>query len=555
MTSLLQRLTGSNPSTVGPVPDDDRLRLELRERFGHPDFRPGQIDVVRAVLAGKPTLAVMPTGSGKSLCYQLPSLLLPGVTLVVSPLVSLMKDQVDQLGQRSIPAAYVNSSQPESVRAETERGLAAGRYRLIYVAPERFRSPAFRRSVSQVQVSLLAIDEAHCISEWGHAFRPDYERLGEAVAEFGAPRVLALTATATRDVRSDIVRALRLRHPVVVVTGFDRPNIHLEVHELASEAEKRDSITAAVKKCRPAIVYANTRRQAMTLARTLVMSDVRAAPYHAGLELKERQRTQEGFFQGDYDVVTATNAFGLGIDKRDVRLVLHAAIPRSIEAYYQEIGRAGRDGADACAGMFFVPSDIYDLRRLLNQATPPPALVEALYSRLASSRIPVPISRLAINLPGSPSTPQINAALAFLESLGSVERHFSGPNRTSGDDSETVATATLYSAAGHRSPSGEDLRRLRIRSFRDRQRLEHMVALARRTTCRRAALLRELGEPAPAATCEGCDICAGARLAAVRSRLSSRRVRSEATWAMSGPATTIPVAHEGLASSSHAEPM
>jgi ATP-dependent DNA helicase RecQ len=544
---------GPRPAGVADVQlSDGQLRAELRARFGHADFRPGQLSVLRSVLAGQPTLAIMPTGSGKSLCFQLPSLLLPGVTLVVSPLVALMKDQVDQLRLRAVPAAYVNSTQSEAERTATERGLVAGRFRLLYVAPERFRSAAFRRSLGQVQVSLVAIDEAHCVSEWGHAFRPDYERLGDAVAELGTPRVLALTATATRDVQHDIVRALRLRQPNVVVTGFNRPNIHLEFHELKSDAEKWDSILTAVRALRPAIVYAATRRQAMTLARMLVMNDIRAAPYHAGLEAEERARTQDAFFRGSVDVVSATNAFGLGVDKHDIRLVLHASMPRSVEAYYQEIGRAGRDGRDACAGLFFVPADLFMLRALIYQAAPAPDLVETLFDRLSRAREPLPSSRLSGDLPGSPSGKQIHAALAFLESLGTVDRSYSAPGSALAADG---AARQLYSVMKGRPLAPEDLRRLRVRSFRDRQRLEHMITLARRPSCRRRALLRELGEPTPETACEGCDVCTGARLSPVRSRLPGTQVRAGTTWAMSGPASRVPSAHAGRANGPHAEPL
>lgn len=528
--------------------DEATLHTALRERFGHAAFRTGQLSVIQAVLAGRPTLAVMPTGSGKSLCYQLPATLLPGVTLVVSPLLALMKDQVDQLRRRGIEAAYLNSSQTEADRLATSQQLASGKLRLLYVAPERFRSPTFLRALAQVQLSLVVIDEAHCVSEWGHAFRPDYERLGEAAVDLGAPRILALTATATREVRADIVRALRLRRPNVVVTGFDRPNIHLEVHELASEAERRDSIVAAVRGHRPAIVYAATRKQATALARILVLCDVRAAAYHAGLDARERDRAHAAFFRGDVDVIAATNAFGLGIDKPDVRLVLHASIPRSIDAYAQELGRAGRDGLPSVSGVFFVPSDVFILRRLLLQATPAPALVAALFKELRGQREPVPASRVARALPTAPSTAQVAAALGFLESLGLVFRHYA-PGETS------EASVNLYSAFAGKQFSGEDLQRLKLRTFRDRQRLEHMIGLLRKHTCRRASLLREMGEPAPRTPCGGCDVCAGPRLSPVRSRLPPRQSILGEAWGMSGSVSTVSTPHDARSDGSYAEPV
>ena len=545
--------TPSNARAVAGAPSEwgaEALRSALQERFGHPDFRRGQLGVIQSVLTGRPTLAVMPTGSGKSLCYQLPSLLLPGVTLVVSPLVALMKDQVDQLRQRGIPAAFINSSQSEADRLVTEKEVAAGRLKLVYVAPERFRSAAFRRALTQVQVSLLAIDEAHCISEWGHSFRPDYERLGEAAAELRAPRLLALTATATRDVRADIVRALRLRNPAVVVTGFDRPNIHLEVHELAREAEQRDTMVAAVRAFRPAIVYTATRLQATSLARLLIMNDIRAEPYHAGLETKVRERTQERFCRDDIDAVTATNAFGLGIDKPDVRLVLHCEMPRSVESYYQEIGRAGRDGRAAYAGLLYRPGDLFLMRRILNFGAPAPEVVAALFKTLDASREPLPQQRLAQNLPKGANGNQLNAALAFLESVGLVQRQFA-----TGAHEEIARGTNVYAVVPGRKLSDENLNRLRVRSFRDRQRQEHMLALARQETCRRAALLRELGEPTAAASCQACDVCVGARLKAIRSRLPGALVRARAAWDMSVPAGTFPVPRKSTASSPEAGPV
>jgi ATP-dependent DNA helicase RecQ len=521
--------------------DETSLLRTMQLHFGHTGFRQGQLEIVRSILSGRPTLAVMPTGAGKSLCYQLPSLLLPGVTLVVSPLVALMKDQVDQLIRRRIPAAYVNSTQPEGERAVTERLLAQGEYKLLYVAPERFRSPSFRRAIAQVQVSLLAIDEAHCISEWGSSFRPDYERLGDVLGELGSARILALTATATRDVRQDIIRSLRLKAPAIIATGFDRPNIGIEVHPLRTDPEKKDTLVAAVRNLQPAIVYSATRRLAASFARLLNTHQIRAAPYHAGLDPQERTWTQERFMRGELDVVTATNAFGLGVDKKDVRLVVHTEIPRSIEAYYQEIGRAGRDGREAVAALLFVPKDVFFIRHLFNIMTPPPEFVELLAARLADAREPVPFPELLRQLPERPVAQQLNAALAFLESLGCVERK--STLDASGEKTN------LYCGVADNPLAREDLDRLRHRSFRDRQRLERMVRFAQQRTCRRMALLRELGEPANRSECGACDVCADPRLVPVRSRLEPR---GQSAWAMSVSAGKVPASQASRASGSHA---
>src|SRR5438552_3941020 len=317
------------------------LSEALKEHFGYDTFRKGQEAIVRSVLSGRPTIAILPTGGGKSLCYQLPALLLEGTTVVVSPLVALMKDQVDTLRARDIAATFVNSSLPESERQERQSALRRGEYRLVYVAPERFKSPSFLSAVNGVKVPLLAVDEAHCISAWGHDFRPEYQQLARARAALGAERVLALTATATPEVRRDIADALELNDPKVFVAGFDRPNLFIEVLRVGGDQDKLGRLLALSRAGGPGIVYAATRKNVEKVVAALQASGVDAVGYHAGMRDDERTSVQDRFVRGEARIIVATNAFGMGVDKADIRFVAHFDVPRSLEAYYQEIGRAG----------------------------------------------------------------------------------------------------------------------------------------------------------------------------------------------------------------------
>jgi ATP-dependent DNA helicase RecQ len=336
----------------------------LETHFGHRAFRAGQEHLVAAVLSGRDVLAVMPTGSGKSLGYQLPAVVLPGTTLVVSPLISLMKDQVDELNRRGIASGALHSMLSSDGRRDVLNAARAGRLRLLYVAPERFASDAFVRLLGELTIARFVIDEAHCVSEWGHDFRPDYRRLraaasacrGSGKKKPGRPPIAAFTATATPEVRDDIVELVGLESPQVLVAGFDRPNIHLRVEPIVDE-DKHELLPNLVSG-RRALVYAATRRSAEEAAATLQAAGVQAAAYHAGLEDEKRNRVQDAFAAGSLRVVCATNAFGMGIDRPDVDAVVHFAIPGSLEAYYQEIGRAGRDGRAATATLLWDHADV-----------------------------------------------------------------------------------------------------------------------------------------------------------------------------------------------------
>ncbi|HSN33845.1 MAG TPA: ATP-dependent DNA helicase RecQ, partial [Ideonella sp.] len=354
-------------------------------RFGLTRFRPGQREIIEAVLAGRPTIAVLPTGAGKSLCYQLPAVALERLAVVVSPLISLMKDQVDALSARGIPATFINSSIPPDERAERLRAAVRGELRLLYVAPERFRAPGFAETLARAEPALLAVDEAHCMVEWGHDFRPDYARLGEVRARLAPPRLVALTATATPDVRQGIADQLAMNDPAVFVRGFDRSNLRLGVMPVQGGDDKLRRVLALLAepdaRGKPAIVYAATRKKATEVAESLRDAGVTARAYHAGLGDDERAEVQEAWMRDEVRVVVATNAFGMGVDKRDVRLVVHHELPGSAEAYYQEAGRAGRDGLPARCVLLFNHADVRLREFLINSSgadgPPRPASVVA----------------------------------------------------------------------------------------------------------------------------------------------------------------------------------
>ncbi len=403
----------------------EKAREALQTHFGFAEFREGQAEVVESILAGKNSVVIMPTGGGKSLCYQLPAMMLDGVTLVVSPLIALMKDQVDALKTLNIPTTFINSSISYGEAKKRLSEIRRGIYKLVYIAPERFRSETFTDAMAEVQVKLLAIDEAHCISHWGHDFRPDYLRLKKAVELLGNPQIIALTATATQKVRDDIIAQLGLENPRIFVAGFDRPNLHLRVAHPQTEKEKIVTIKTLLKNSGGSgIIYTATRKAVETVAAKLKMADLSVEAYHAGMTDQERSRAQEKFMNGECQAIVATNAFGMGIDKSDIRFVIHFQVPGSIEAYYQEIGRAGRDNLPAECVLLFNYADTRTHQFFLEGSHPPTELIADVYEELYSSGqeylelTPREIAgRLRLK-----NEMSIYSALVILEKAGHIER-------------------------------------------------------------------------------------------------------------------------------------
>ena len=472
----------------------DRAEV-LRRVFGHSAFRPGQEEVVEAILSGRPTLAVMPTGAGKSLCYQLPAVLLGGLTVVVSPLIALIRDQVRALRELGLAAASFTSADPPEERRACLSALRAGELTLLYVAPERFRSRPFLEQLAQVRIELFVIDEAHCISQWGHDFRPEYARLGEVARALQPARVACLTATATPVVQDEIVGSLGLEGALRVVTGFDRENLALEVAETSRGKAKLEATRAALQRHLEGggsgIVYVATRKQAEEVAAGLAEAGLDAAAYHAGLEPTLRARVEADFFAGRTRVVVATIAFGMGVDKADVRVVVHDAVPSSVDGYYQEVGRAGRDGAPAAGVLLWDASDLRYAYLRLESACPTFAAVE----------ITLAIAREVIHA---------SAGRAGFEDLVAAAEAEVGPSARAALIALERAGDLAFDAAGPaiRGPRtrvrAQDLEE---RRNRERARLEAMIGYVFRAPCRRRYLVDYFGDPRRPERCGACDLC------------------------------------------------
>jgi ATP-dependent DNA helicase RecQ len=489
----------------GPAMD---LSHALQRFFGFTSFRPGQQEACEAALAGHDVLVVMPTGSGKSLCYQLPALMRDDLTIVVSPLVALMQDQVEALQARGLGdrVALVNAQQGAGENADVLRRAAAGDLRLLYVAPERFASPGFLEAMRDVAIGLFVVDEAHCVSQWGHDFRPDYFRLADAARYLGAGSIVASTATATPRVALDIARRLGLREPVKVATGFDRPNLSFAVAR-PSAHEKRRLIaeSLAAPDALPAIVYAGTRAGAEEIAGQLTEAlGGEAAAYHAGLDREVRATVQRRFLTGDVRVIVATNAFGMGVDKPNVRTVVHASVPSSLEAYYQEAGRGGRDGLPARALLLAENRDKALHVHFIKREEVDERLPVQLYERLRSAagdggRYVLEAAELA-RTTGSPD--RLRALLGHLTRAGAISPSPSSPDRVAG---RVVAPFEHRVAMACRT-SVEEGARARWRQYRE------IWAYVESDRCRRQAILRHFGDHGGPGDRHGgpcCDVCDG----------------------------------------------
>jgi RecQ family ATP-dependent DNA helicase len=497
------------------------LSQALKDHFGYDAFRKGQEQVVRSVLSGRPTIAILPTGGGKSLCFQLPALLLQGTTVVVSPLVALMKDQVDALRARGIAATFVNSSLSDAERQERQAGLRRGGYRLVYVAPERFKSPSFLSAMAGQRVPLLAVDEAHCISAWGHDFRPEYQQIARAREALKAERVLALTATATPEVRRDIADALELRDPKVFVAGFDRPNLFIEVLRVAGDKDKLGRLLALARGGGPGIVYAATRKNVEKVVSALRAGGVEAVGYHAGMGDDERTSVQDRFVGGEARIIVATNAFGMGVDKADIRFVAHFDVPRSLEAYYQEIGRAGRDGADSHALLLFNFADVMMQRRMIDAGRPSRDLVEAAWEaarRLRQGSVEQLSRACAVSIS------ELQGAVRLLESAGHLER---GRGRDSLFSVSTPAVAAADLTV--------DFELLELRVARERQMLDRLVRFADTRGCRRQNLLRYFGDAEAPRGCQACESCVGSRAPEAEEVAAQKKAPRARAGADAGP--------------------
>ncbi|MEO7216748.1 MAG: ATP-dependent DNA helicase RecQ [Gemmatimonadaceae bacterium] len=413
-------------STLTAAPTLDDARATLSSAFGYPAFRAGQELAVESVLNGHDTLVILPTGGGKSLCYQVPALLLPGLTVVVSPLISLMKDQVDALEARGISAAFINSTLTNGQVSDRMVRAARGEIKMLYMAPERFDAGTTAEQLARAGVSLLAIDEAHCISQWGHDFRPSYLRMRAVREALGDPPTIALTATATPAVRRDIARQLALRDPRVVITGFDRKNLSYSVVPARNDAGK-DELLVDVLRARDGltIVYAATRRSVERIAAMLQQEGISAAAYHAGLDDVQRHDVQESFMTEHVRVIVATNAFGMGIDKANVRAVVHHSMPGTLEAYYQEAGRAGRDGNPSEAILLHAFQDRFTHEYFIKGSYPERDLVTRVYAALqrrADSTATVGDSpeTIAGFVQGKASARDVESSLRVLEQAGAI---------------------------------------------------------------------------------------------------------------------------------------
>ena len=480
----------------------------LKQKFGFDSFRGKQAEAIDSVMSGRDTVLIMPTSGGKSLVMQIPALMLDGVTIIVSPLIALMKDQVDALQAKGLPATFINSSLSQADYNERMDMIRAGEYKMVYVAPERFSNDVFMEQMAAVKVSLLASDEMHCVSQFGHNFRPDYLKIGTASKKLGRPIMLGLTATATPDVRRDCIKQLDMRDPQIFVDGFERPNLSLFVESVAGKEMKLYKILQEIKKNRTGIVYCSTRKNVEIVSERLKTNGIKHVGYHGGMKDDDRTAIQNKFMRGEAPVVVATNAFGMGIDRADLRFVIHYDIPGSVEAYYQEAGRAGRDGMPSNCTLIYDASSVRTQMFFVEGQNPTRDIVQSVYWTLQKLCQNGPINKpvsgeyrgIADDVKDVHNPLAVGGALTILAKHGAIRRWFAKGSRAYWTD--------IVNPIREIDDLGINFGALHAKYLQDTQRLNEVKSYAEQwRQCRQGFILDYFGEEFR--KCGRCDICKG----------------------------------------------